>query len=84
MKSKILELKKNIIVSKKIISLILIVAFFVSCSEYQKALKSEDVAVKFTEATKKYEEKKYNINWYFDWHIWCATGMNLYMSTFRM
>lgn len=46
--------------SKKIISLILIVAFFVSCSEYQKALKTEDVAVKFEVATKLYDAGKYN------------------------
>lgn len=55
------ELKKKYkIVSKKIISLILIVAFFVSCSEYQKALKTEDVAVKFEMATKLYDAEKYN------------------------
>jgi outer membrane protein assembly factor BamD len=52
--------KKNKIVSKKIISLILIVAFFVSCSEYQKALKTEDVGVKFEVATKLYDSGKYN------------------------
>jgi outer membrane protein assembly factor BamD len=34
--------------------------FFCSCSSYQKALKSEDVAVKYTEAEKKYDAKKYN------------------------
>ena len=55
------ELKKKYkIVSKKIISLILIVAFFASCSEYQKALKTEDVAVKFEVATKLYDAGKYN------------------------
>jgi outer membrane protein assembly factor BamD len=31
-----------------------------SCSEYQKALKSEDAAVKLAAATTKYEEGKYN------------------------
>lgn len=46
--------------SKKIILLILIVSFFVSCSEYQKALKTEDVAVKFEVATKLYDAGKYN------------------------
>ncbi|MEY4963193.1 MAG: hypothetical protein RLZZ323_512 [Bacteroidota bacterium] len=45
---------------KKIVSLLFIVVFLVSCNEYQKALKSEDVAVKYTMATKMYEEKKYN------------------------
>lgn len=45
--------------SKKIIALFLIVALFASCSEYQKALKSEDVAVKFELATKLYEAEKY-------------------------
>ena len=45
---------------KKIISLFLIVAFFASCSEYQKALKTEDVAVKFEMATKLYDAGKYN------------------------
>ncbi len=31
-----------------------------SCSSYQKALKSDDVAVKYAEAEKKYDAKKYN------------------------
>ena len=31
-----------------------------SCSPYQKALKSDDVSVKYDQAEKKYEEKKYN------------------------
>ncbi|PWA06268.1 outer membrane protein assembly factor BamD [Flavobacterium psychrotolerans] len=44
---------------KKILYLLLVVAFFCSCSEYQKALKSEDVAVKFEMATKLYETGKY-------------------------
>lgn len=46
--------------SKKIISFLLIVALFSSCNEYQKALKSEDVAVKFEIATKLYDEGKYS------------------------
>lgn len=33
---------------------------FYSCGEYQKALKSEDVAVKYAAAITKYESKKYN------------------------
>lgn len=54
------EIKKNIIiVSKKIVSLLLLLVVFASCSEYQKALKSEDVAVKFETATKLYEAGKY-------------------------
>ncbi|MCK8140856.1 outer membrane protein assembly factor BamD [Flavobacterium sp. I-SCBP12n] len=44
---------------KKIISLLLLVAIFSSCNEYQKALKSEDVAVKFEMATKLYDSGKY-------------------------
>jgi outer membrane protein assembly factor BamD len=45
---------------KKLVSLFLIVALFASCSEYQKALKTEDVAVKFEMATKLYDAGKYN------------------------
>ena len=45
--------------SKKIITFFLIVALFASCGEYQKALKTEDVAVKFETATKLYDEKRY-------------------------
>ncbi len=44
---------------KKIISLLLIVLVLSSCSEYQKALKNEDVAVKFEMATKLYEAGSY-------------------------
>jgi len=56
-----LKFKKNIIiVGKKIVSLVLLVVLFVSCSEYQKALKTEDVAVKFEMATKLYDAGKYN------------------------
>ena len=51
--------KNTIIVSKKIVSLFLLLIVFASCSEYQKALKSEDVAVKFEIATKLYDAKKY-------------------------
>ncbi|HSN47522.1 MAG TPA: outer membrane protein assembly factor BamD [Flavobacterium sp.] len=63
MKSKIHELqnKYNIImVSKKLLSLFLLVVLFASCGEYQKALKTEDVAVKFDLATKLYDAGKYN------------------------
>lgn len=45
---------------KKLVSLFLLVVFFASCSEYQKALKTEDVAVKFEMATKLYDAGKYN------------------------
>ena len=45
---------------KKIVALFALIIIASSCSEYQKALKSEDVAVKFTVATKMYEAKKYN------------------------
>lgn len=45
---------------KKIVSLLLVVLFFGSCNEYQKALKSEDVAVKFDMASKLYDAGKYS------------------------
>ncbi len=44
---------------KKFISIVLILVVFSSCSEFQKALKSEDIAVKFDVATKQYEKGKY-------------------------
>jgi outer membrane protein assembly factor BamD len=45
---------------KKIISLVLLIVFFGSCNEYQKALKNEDVAVKFATGTTLYEAGKYS------------------------
>jgi outer membrane protein assembly factor BamD len=45
---------------KKFLVFITFVVLFSSCSEYQKAMKSEDVAVKYTMAEKMYEAKKYN------------------------
>ncbi|OIV40992.1 outer membrane protein assembly factor BamD [Flavobacterium johnsoniae] len=45
---------------KKIVSLLIVVALFCSCSEYQKALKNEDVAAKFQVATKMYDAGKYS------------------------
>jgi outer membrane protein assembly factor BamD len=45
---------------KKFLALFAVIVFLSSCSEYQKALKSEDVAVKFVMATKMYEAKKYS------------------------
>ena len=44
----------------KFLYFILVSIFFCSCSSYQKALKSDDVAVKYAEAEKKYDAKKYN------------------------
>ena len=44
---------------KKILSLLFLVAFFSSCGEYQKALKNDDVAVKFELATKLYDAGSY-------------------------
>ena len=45
---------------KKIVSFLVIILFLASCNEYQKALKSDDPAVKLEMATKMYEAKKYN------------------------
>lgn len=44
---------------KKFLALFALILFFLSCSEYQKALKSEDIGVKFDMATKMYEAQKY-------------------------
>ncbi len=44
---------------KKIIALLVFFVLCTSCNEYQRALKSEDVAIKFTAATKQYEKGKY-------------------------
>lgn len=44
---------------KKFLALFVVLVFLSSCSDYQRALKSEDVAVKFASATKMYEAKKY-------------------------
>ncbi len=43
----------------KIIYVFLLVVLFSSCSEYQKAIKSEEIAIKYEVATKKYEAGKY-------------------------
>lgn len=45
---------------KKFISIVLILVVFSSCSEFQNALKSEDVGVKFDVATKQYEKGNYS------------------------
>lgn len=61
MKLKINGLKRNIIiVTKKIVLLLLVVTLFNSCNEYQKALKNEDVAVKFNMSTQLYDAGKYS------------------------
>lgn len=44
----------------KIFSFTLIVALFVSCGEYQRALKSDDVDVKSNTASKLYDQGKYS------------------------
>jgi len=44
---------------KKFLSILIILVVFSSCSEYQKALKNEDVSAKFEAATKQYEKGKY-------------------------
>lgn len=50
----------SIVIGKKIVSLFLLVILLGSCSEYQKALKSEDAGVKFDLAVKLYDEGKYD------------------------
>lgn len=45
---------------KKFLSVLFICALFTSCSEYQKALKSEDPGVKFNAAVTQYEKGKYS------------------------
>ena len=44
----------------KFLYAVLIAILLSSCSEYQRALKSEDVALKFKAATAKYDKQKYN------------------------
>ena len=45
---------------KKIVALLLLTLALGSCGEYQKALKSEDVAVKYELAEKLYDAGKYS------------------------
>ncbi|MEN9489121.1 MAG: hypothetical protein RL494_1386 [Bacteroidota bacterium] len=45
---------------KNLLYTFLLIAFFSSCSEYQRAIKSEDVEFKTAVATKKYEKGKYH------------------------
>ncbi|MGX7666167.1 outer membrane protein assembly factor BamD [Flavobacterium pedocola] len=44
----------------KVLYILLFSVLIISCSPFQKALKSEDLAFKYEIATKKYEEGKYN------------------------
>lgn len=44
----------------KLLSFLLLIIVFTSCNEYQKALKSDDVAVKYAEGTKQYEKGNYS------------------------
>jgi outer membrane protein assembly factor BamD len=44
---------------KKLLAVLLIFLVLSSCSEYQKALKSEELALKFDVATKMYDNQKY-------------------------
>jgi len=45
---------------KNLFYILITFLFFTSCSEYQKALKSEDIAVKFTMGEQLYKEGKFN------------------------
>ena len=45
---------------KKFLSVLLIAVLFCSCSQYQKALKSDDVTLKYDQAVKQYEKGKYS------------------------
>lgn len=45
---------------KKFVSLLLLLVLFTSCNEYQKALKNEDIAVKYEMGSKLYEAGKYS------------------------
>ena len=45
---------------KKLISILVVIIAFSSCSEYQKALKSEDIAIKFKLGTEMYDAGKFS------------------------
>lgn len=45
---------------KKIVSLIVLVVLFSSCSEYQKALKSEEISFKYETSVKMYDKGRYD------------------------
>ena len=44
---------------RRFLAVLLLAGLVFSCGPYQKALKSEDMAVKFNEATKQYEKENY-------------------------
>lgn len=44
----------------KLLSCLLLIVIFTSCNEYQKAIKSDDVALKYAEGTKQYEKGNYS------------------------
>ena len=44
---------------KKILSILVLTLIFSSCSEYQKALKTEEIGIKYDVATKQYDNGKY-------------------------
>ncbi|WP_026718703.1 outer membrane protein assembly factor BamD [Flavobacterium antarcticum] len=44
---------------KKTLSILLLVLIFTSCGEYQKALKTDEIGVKYDVATKQYDSGKY-------------------------
>ena len=44
---------------KKILSILLLTLVFCSCGEYQKALKTEEIGVKYDVATKQYDKGNY-------------------------
>lgn len=45
---------------KKILSIFLLILIFSSCSEYQKALKTDEIGVKYNVAEKQYDKGKYD------------------------
>ena len=44
---------------KKLVSIVLVLAVFSACSEYQRVLKEEDIAAKFKMGTELYDAGKY-------------------------
>ena len=45
---------------KKLVYILVLIITFSSCSEYQKALKNEDIAVKFNLGTELYDTGKFS------------------------
>jgi outer membrane protein assembly factor BamD (BamD/ComL family) len=62
MKSKIREIQKNkyLRLSNIFLSVLLLTVIVSACGPYQKAIKSDDMALKFDQATKMYEKGKYS------------------------